>query len=75
MPAARRPSRDRPSALADAFEAVVGALLLDGGYAAATEFVLRSFRDAFGELTVIPNLANPKGELQEFLQASEAPQL
>lgn len=68
--------RDRPSALADAFEAVVGALFLDGGYGAAAEFVLRSFRDAFGELTEIPNLSNPKGELQELLQARspEAPQ-
>jgi ribonuclease-3 len=68
--------RARLSALADAFEAVVGAMFLDGGYGAAVEFVLRSFRDAFGELTEIPNLSNPKGELQELLQASspEAPQ-
>jgi ribonuclease-3 len=61
--------RKRPSALADAFEAVLGAIFLDGGYSSAEEFILRCFRDAFGELTKIPNLDNPKGELQELLQA------
>jgi ribonuclease-3 len=68
--------RERPSALADAFEALLGAIFLDGGYEAAREFILRCFRDAFGELTQIPNLENPKGELQELLQARspEAPQ-
>jgi ribonuclease-3 len=62
--------RGRTSAVGDAFEAIVGAIFLDGGFEAAREFVLRSFRDAFGELTVIPNLENPKGELQEWLQAN-----
>jgi len=62
--------RGRSSASADAFESVIGAIFLDGGYDAAKEFVLRCFRDAFGELNVIPNLDNPKGELQELLQAN-----
>jgi ribonuclease-3 len=68
--------RNRESALADAFEAVIGAIFLDGGYEAGARFVLQSFRGAFGELTEIPNLSNPKGELQEYLQATspEAPQ-
>lgn len=68
--------RERPSALADAYEALVGAIFLDGGFAAAREFILREFGEAFGGLTVIPILENPKGELQELLQArsSEAPQ-
>ena len=68
--------RERPSALADTFEALVGAIFLDGGYEAARGFILRQFGAAFGELNVIPMLENPKGELQEFLQArsSEAPQ-
>jgi len=56
--------RQRPSALADALEALLGAIFLDGGYHAARQFILRCFRDAFGELTEIPNLENPKGELQ-----------
>jgi ribonuclease-3 len=68
--------RSRASALADGFEALIGAVFLDGGFDAASAFVLRSFREAFGELTSIPTLENPKGELQEILQARspEAPQ-
>ncbi len=68
--------RNRASALADGFEALIGAVFLDGGFEEARGFVLRSFRRAFGELTDIPTLDNPKGELQEILQAKspEAPQ-
>ena len=67
--------QSRPSTLADAYEALIGAIFLDGGLEAAREFVLRNFREAFGELAIIPNLDNPKGELQEILQANsmEAP--
>ena len=68
--------RERPSALADTFEALLGAIFLDGGFDAARDFILRQFREEFGELEVIPNLENPKGELQEILQSNstEAPQ-
>src|SRR5438874_3920760 len=67
--------RERRSSLADGFEALIGSIYLDGGFEAARTFILRTFRDAFGELTHIPNLDNPKGELQEMLQetTSEAP--
>jgi len=61
--------RRRDKALADGFEALVGAVFLDGGVAAAQLFVLRSFHEAFGEWTSLPTLDNPKGELQEMLQA------
>ncbi len=61
--------RDRVSALADAFEAVLGAMFMDGGYVPACEFVLRCFRDSFDGFRILPNLSNPKGELQEFLQS------
>ena len=61
--------RDKQSALADAFEAIVGAIFLDGGFEAASEFILRCFCDSFGHLTRIPDIDNPKGELQEKLQA------
>jgi len=64
--------RNRASALADGFEALIGAVFLDGGFEAARDFVLRSFREAFGELTSIPTLDNPKGELQEILQSKSA---
>ena len=68
--------RERSSALADACESIIGAIFLDGGYETARQFVLREFGSGVGELSVIPILENPKGELQEFLQAtsSEAPQ-
>jgi ribonuclease-3 len=67
--------RERLSALADTFEALLGAIFLDGGFGAARTFILRRFADSFGELSAIPTLDNPKGELQEYLQASssEAP--
>lgn len=68
--------RNRTSALADAFEALLGAIFLDGGYGAVRDFILRSFQAGLGEAKEIPNLHNPKGELQELLQADspDAPQ-
>jgi len=67
--------RERLSTLADAFEAVIGAIFLDGGYEAARDFILREFSTHATEPGPIPSLENPKGELQEFLQATspEAP--
>jgi ribonuclease-3 len=61
--------RERASALADAFEAVMGALFLDGGYAAARDFILRDFGDLIAMLQINPSVENPKGELQELLQS------
>lgn len=62
--------RARASTVADAFEAVIGAVFMDSDYPTAREVVLRLYRDVLGELEVLPNLSNPKGELQELLQAS-----
>lgn len=61
--------RERDSALADAFEALVGAVFQDGGFDPARKFVLSRFQDVLGDLEVLPNLENPKGDLQEMLQA------
>jgi ribonuclease III len=61
--------RDRTSALADAFEALLGAIFLDGGFDAVREFVLREFQSDFAELILPAGIENPKGELQEVLQA------
>ena len=54
----------------------MGAVFLDGGYDAAREFILRDFGGYLSAIQVIPAMENPKGELQEFLQATsaEAPQ-
>jgi ribonuclease-3 len=61
--------RTRPSILTDAYEALIGAIFLDGGFFAARDFVLREFNADFTELILPSGIANPKGELQELLQA------
>jgi ribonuclease-3 len=61
--------RDRSSALADAFEAVLGAIFLDHGFDAAREFILREFAADFSLLAGASGIENPKGELQELLQS------
>jgi ribonuclease-3 len=66
--------RERASTLADSFEALVGALFLDQGLGAAREFVLRVFHEELGQFPGVADAGNPKGELQERLQArSPAP--
>ncbi|MBI4195944.1 MAG: ribonuclease III [Betaproteobacteria bacterium] len=63
----------RPSILADAVEAVVGAALLDGGFEAARNVVRTLFA---GELaTVDPRTTgkDPKTLLQEYLQGRRMP--
>jgi ribonuclease-3 len=66
----------RPSALADAFEALIGAIFVDGGLEPARAFVLREFAPFLSSLDSLPLSDNPKGDLQELLQAdaSEPPQ-
>ena len=68
--------RERASTLADAFEALLGAIFLDGGFEVAREFIAHEFGAAFSRLNVPPTIENPKGELQELLQARspEAPE-
>ncbi len=68
--------RERPSTLADAFEALLGAMFLDGGFEVAREFILREFGSAAGKVVTLTTIENPKGELQELLQARspEAPE-
>jgi ribonuclease III len=61
--------RARASTLADAFEALLGAIFLDGGYDAAREFILQEFAADYAELAMPAGIENPKGELQELLQA------
>jgi ribonuclease-3 len=61
--------RARASTLADAFEALLGAIFLDGGYDAARAFILQEFAGDYAELALPAGIENPKGELQELLQA------
>ncbi len=59
----------RESILADAFEALCGALYLDGGLEAATVFVLRCLSPRVAALPALEALKDPKTRLQEFLQS------
>ena len=61
--------RERASTLADAFEAVVGAIYLDGGFEASRMFLLQQMDEIFADLESQPEEINPKGFLQELLQS------
>lgn len=67
--------RDRDSSLADALEAVIGAIYLDAGLEAAMQFIQRILGDDLEIVLRGPGESNPKGDLQEKLQAvnAEAP--
>ncbi len=61
--------RERASTLADAFEALIGGIYLDGGLVAAKTFILNAAKDHFQQVAEEPGEINPKGKLQELLQA------
>jgi ribonuclease III len=61
--------RERTSTLADTFEALIGALYLDGGIEVAKNFILAQARGDLEKLAEEPVDINPKGDLQEFLQS------
>ena len=65
---ARSGGQKRPSILADALEAIIGAIYLDAGFAKADELVRRLFKD----VAINPQMPaigkDPKTELQEWLQ-------
>jgi ribonuclease-3 len=59
----------RPSILADAFEALVGAIFLDGGFVAARDAVRRLYEPLLAGLDPQDPGKDPKTLLQELLQA------
>ena len=65
---ARSGGAKRPSILADALEALIGAVYLDAGFAKADQLVRRLFKD----VAINPQMQaigkDPKTELQEWLQ-------
>ena len=66
--------RERSALLEDLFEAVVGAIALDGGWGAALDFIHDQFADdleMLDERTLA--LADPKSSLQEVAQARGLP--
>jgi ribonuclease-3 len=64
-------NRCRPSSLAAALEAILGAAWIDGGLEAARAIYARLFHDRAGALEADPWRDNPKGELQARVQAGE----
>jgi ribonuclease III len=60
--------RSRASLLSDVFEAVMGAVFLDGGYNAAREFVARAFDGLWPARPATPKTKDFKSRLQEYTQ-------
>ena len=69
----RSGGRHRDSVLANALEAVLGAILLDGGYDAANWVILEFFSERFATLPDEEDLKDAKTRLQEYLQARQLP--
>jgi ribonuclease-3 len=59
----------RPSILADALEALIGAVFLDGGFAAAREVVARLYQPLLAARDFTGADKDPKTRLQEWLQS------
>lgn len=66
---ARSGGAQRPSILADALEAVIGAVYLDGGFEPARLLVERLFAPRISQTAAETFTRDPKTELQEWLQA------
>lgn len=66
---ARNEGAERPSILADALEAVYGAVFLDGGYGAARDVIERTFGAALTQIDPDSVEKDAKTRLQEYLQA------
>ena len=72
--AARGEGRDNPSILADAFEALVGAVYRDHGYDAARTFVRKQVIAPFDLAEIAARDENFKSQLLEHMQARSRPQ-
>lgn len=58
----------RSSILADALEAIFGAVYLDAGFAGAREIIKTAYGERLHELPETADLRDPKSRLQEYLQ-------
>jgi ribonuclease III len=63
----------RPSILADALEAIVGAIFVDGGFEHAAEFIRRLYVPLLDQLDPERLGKDPKTLLQEYLQGRRLP--
>lgn len=62
--------RDKESIVSDVVEALLGAVYLEAGFAAAEEIVLRHWTDLIDDLTAAPGRRDYKTRLQEVLVAA-----
>lgn len=69
----RAGGHQRSSVLADALEAIFGAILLDGGVDAVSDVITRLFASRLAELPDEADLVDAKTSLQERLQARGMP--
>lgn len=60
--------RERISILADAFEAMIGAIYLDGGIEAATKFILEQLEEDIYKMKRVFKSLDSKTNLQEIIQ-------
>jgi ribonuclease-3 len=70
---ARGGGAQRPSILADAMEALIGAVFLEGGFEPAFTVVKRLFGEVIATTEMDSWTKDPKTELQEWLQARKVP--
>ncbi len=61
---------ERESTLADLFEAVIGAMYLDGGWEQARNFIEKVLLEVYPDPAKLLTRSNPKGALQELAQRS-----
>ena len=73
---AKNKGAERPSILADALEAIYGAVFLDKGYGAARDVITKTFGTALSQLDPSADERDPKTRLQEYLHSKQrgAPQ-
>ncbi|HSW37513.1 MAG TPA: ribonuclease III [Candidatus Saccharimonadales bacterium] len=67
----RGTERARAQILANAFEAVIGAIYVDQGYEAAKHFITESILSTFESILASGSWMDPKSHLQELVQNQE----
>jgi ribonuclease-3 len=67
----RGTARARAQILANAFEAVIGAIYLDQGYDAAKQFISDSLLVTFDDILASGSWQDPKSHLQEVVQSKD----
>ena len=65
--------RRRDSILADAVEAVFGAVYIDSGFDTCRQLILRLYEDKLHNIPDVQTLKDPKTSLQELLQSRHHP--